>query len=65
MHIYHHPKLKPPVALRPGQVVEHRLLRPGVPLTVVSGPEQGLAGDVYRVLLDGKEVRVKKRNLVI
>ena len=62
MHIYHHPGLKPPTPLRPGVVVQHRDL-PGVDLAVVSGPEAGLTGDVYRVLWNGKEVRVKRNNL--
>lgn len=64
MYIYHHPKLKPPAPLRPGTTVEHRNL-PGVALTVVSGPEAGLTGDIYRVLWDGREVRVKRKNLKI
>lgn len=64
MHIYHHPKMKPPAHLRPGAVVEHRDL-PGVALTIASGPEHGLAGEVYRVLWDGREVRVKRKNLKI
>ncbi len=61
MHIYHHPKLKPPAPLRPGDTVEQNDL-PGVDLTVVSGPEAGLTGDVYRVLWNVKEVRVKRNN---
>ena len=64
MHIYHHPKLKPPCHLRPGQTVEHKL-RPGEALIVVSGPEAGLDGDVYRVTWGGREVKVKKSNLII
>lgn len=64
MHIYHHPKLKPPAPLRPGTTVEHRNL-PGVALTVVSGPGAGLTGDIYRVRMpDGKEVKVKRKNLI-
>ena len=62
MHIYQHPLIKPQTPLRPGDTVEHKL-RPGVLLTVVSGPEAGLTGDVYRVLWNGKEVRVKRNNL--
>ena len=63
MHIYHHPKLKPPAPLRPGVVVQHRDL-PGVDLTVVSDAEAGLTGDIYRVRMpDGKEVKVKRNNL--
>lgn len=65
MHIYHHPGLKPPTPLRPGVVVQHRDL-PGVDLAVVSGPEAGLTGDIYRVRMpDGKEVKVKRKNLKI
>jgi len=64
MHIYHHPKLKPPAPLRPGDTVEHKDL-PGVPLTVVSGPEAGLTGDIYMVRMpDGREVKVKRKNLI-
>jgi len=63
-HIYHHPKLKPPCHLKPGQTVEHKNL-PGEPLTVVSGPEQGVTGDVYRVTWGGKAVKVKRKNLIV
>ena len=64
MHIYQHPLIKPQTPLRPGDTVEHKL-RPGVLLTVVSGPEAGLTGDIYRVRMpDGKEVKVKRKNLI-
>ncbi|NQS75280.1 MAG: hypothetical protein HQP61_02385 [Peptococcaceae bacterium] len=63
MHIYRHPLLEPPRRLQPGTVVEHKSL-PGVPLKIVSGPEQGLSGELYRVLWEGREVQVKKCNLV-
>ena len=47
-----------------GQTVEHKL-RPGEALIVVSGPEAGLDGDVYRVTWGGRKVKVKKSNLII
>lgn len=63
-HTYHHPKLKPQAPLRPGDTVEHKLC-PGEPLTVVSGPEQGVTGEVYRVMWGGKVVKVKRKNLIV
>lgn len=63
-HTYHHPLIKPQAPLRPGTTVEHRNL-PGVDLAVVSGPEAGLTGGIYRVRMpDGKEVKVKRKNLI-
>ena len=63
--MYSHPTLQHPQAthLTPGAIAEHKLL-PGVALVVVSGPERGLRGDVYRVKLpDGRTVPVKRENL--
>lgn len=64
MHAYQHHKLKPPRHLKQGDIVEHKL-RPGEPLTVVSGPEQGVTGPVYLVTWGGEAVPVKKVNLII
>jgi hypothetical protein len=48
-----------------GMVVEHAML-PGIPLTIISGPHEGVTGDTYRVLLpSGKVERVKRGNLII
>lgn len=61
--MYGHPKLKYPVHLIPGQIVEHRF-QPGVPLVVVSGPHQGLISEKYIVKTpSGTEEPVLKRNL--
>jgi hypothetical protein len=48
-----------------GMTVEHRDL-PTVPLTIISGPHDGVTGVVYRVLMPGgKMVRVKRDNLIV
>jgi hypothetical protein len=63
--MYGHPKLKyPPGKLPKGTVVEHKYL-PGVPLTIESGPEQGISGEIYKVSKpDGKVVPVLRKNLI-
>jgi len=63
--MYSYPTLQHPQATRltPGTIAEHKLL-PGVALVVISGPERGLRGDVYRVQMpDGQVVPVKRENL--
>ena len=61
MHAYSHPNAKYP--LTPGTVVKH-LQRPGVPLIIVSGPEKGIRGEIYRVRTpEGETVRVLLENL--
>ena len=62
--IYGDPKLLEKITLEPGSVVEHTY-KPGTPLVVVSGPTHGVTDDVYRVMLDGREVPVKRKNLII
>jgi hypothetical protein len=63
--MYQHPYIKQPTKLEPGCIVEHKLL-PGVGLAVVSGPHQGVTGEVYRVILPGGRVeKVKRGNLRI
>lgn len=62
---YGDPRLVADVTLEPGIVVEHRDL-PGVGLNIISGPTQGVTGQVYRVLLPGGRVeKVKKVNLIL
>lgn len=64
-HMYQHPNVKYPAHLLPEQIVEHKDL-PGVPLTVVSGPEQGISGERYTVKKPGGEVaRVLRKNLIL
>jgi len=63
--MYGYPTLQHPQATRlsPGTIAEHKLL-PGVALVVISGPERGLRGDVYRVQRpDGSEVPALRENL--
>ncbi|HBX22628.1 MAG TPA: hypothetical protein DEF34_03170 [Desulfotomaculum sp.] len=67
--MYSHPTIDDPYQyptvyqFRPGDVVEH-LLKPGVPAVIVSGPEQGLTGNKYRVRFPGGNVEiVSERNL--
>jgi hypothetical protein len=50
--------------LTPGQVVEHRYAT--YPLVIVSGPERGIRGEVYRVRTpEGKIEPVLRENLKI
>jgi len=63
--MYSYPYLHHPQATRlsPGAIAEHKLL-PGVALMVISGPERGLRGDVYRVQMpDGQVVPALRENL--
>lgn len=60
-HLYNHPRLVP--KYNPGDIVEH-YTKPGVPLVIVSGPEQGLTGNTYRVQVPGGKVEiVLERNI--
>ncbi len=57
------PRLIADLPLPAGATVEHKDL-PTVPLTIISGPHEGVTGVVYRVLMPGGRVeRVKRRNL--
>jgi len=63
--MYSYPGLQHPQATRlsPGAIAEHKLL-PGVALVIVSGPERGLRGDVYRLQRpDGEVVPALRENL--
>lgn len=65
--MYSYPGLTMPTHdnLKPGAIVEHKL-RPGVPLEVVSGPKEGLSGEIYRVkMANGKIEPVLKKNLIL
>lgn len=62
--IYGNPRLLDNIHLPPGAIVKHIHL-PGVDLAVVSGPEDGAAGAVYRVLWRGEVVPVLRSNLII
>ena len=59
------PRLIADLPLEAGTIVEHKDL-PAVPLTIISGPHEGVTGVVYRVLMPGgKMVRVKRDNLIL
>jgi len=62
MHAYGHPNAKYPAHLTPGTVVNHK--HTTAPLMIVSGPEQGIRGEIYRVKMpSGEMVRVVRENL--
>jgi hypothetical protein len=59
------PRLLEDLPLEAGTTVEHKDL-PAVPLTIISGPHEGVTGVVYRVLMPGgKMVRVLRDNLIL
>lgn len=63
--MYSHPALQHPQATNmvPGVIVEHKDL-PAVSLVIVSGPERGLTGEIYKVRKpDGRVVPVLRKNL--
>jgi hypothetical protein len=65
-HIYHIPSLAKRLrVLEPGTGGTHKT-EPSMPLTVVSGPKQGIRGNVYRVRRpDGRVDPVLEINLII
>ena len=58
--IYGKPNLLADMPLEPGCIVEHKLLL-GVGLRIISGPHQGVTGDIYRVLMPGGFGRLDSR----
>jgi hypothetical protein len=59
------PRLLADLPLEAGMTVEHKDLLT-VPLTIISGPHEGVTGVVYRVLMPGGRVeKVKRDNLIL